>query len=236
MNERKFYDLNIAFESDREAIIKRAQELELSGICLVHTYKGEKELEAYLKEIKRLRGLTSVDIISGVMLEGEEEMVKIAKKIRKSVDIILAFGGRYQINRLACSSDYIDILAHPEKGRRDCGLDHICCKEAKDHGTVIEINFNEILSNSGFKRLDKFHLLKESVRLCMNTQAPFIVNSGAKNIWELRAGRELTSLSCVLGAGAYPSLASNSELPERLIMNNRSKIKMPLKGVVVQNE
>jgi ribonuclease P/MRP protein subunit RPP1 len=232
MNERKFYDLNVAFESDRAAIIRRAKELDLSGICLVHTYKCDLDLENYLKEIDKLRKMTDIDLISGVMLKGEE-IEKTARKIRRKVDIILALGGEYSINRIACSSDYIDILSCPEKGRRDCGLDQVCCKEAKDHSTIIELNFNELLKLQGSKRIPELHMMKELVRLCLKSGAPFIVNSGAGTIWELRGGRELSALSCVLGAGSYPSITANSEIPERIIMQNRQKKEMPLKGVQI---
>lgn len=235
MNDRMFYDLHIAFESDRESILKRAEELELAGICFVYNYKEESELENYLQEINRLRGKTSIDIISGVMLSGED-MEKTAKKIRKKVEIIIAQGGSYNINRLACSSEYIDVLSLPEKGRRDCGLDHVCCREAKEHNTIVELNFNELLKSAGSKRVRELYLMKELIRLCLKTSSPFIVNSGAGNPWELRSGRELSALSCILGAGVYPSLVSNSEIPEKLIKANRQKLEMPLKGVEIQND
>jgi len=233
MLERKFYDLDVVFESDREAILKRAEELEISGICLVHNYKSEPELECYIKTINELRKTTKIDIISGVKLTGED-MESTAKKIRRKVEIILAHGGNYNINRLACSSDYIDILCHPELGRRDCGLDHICCKLAKEHNTLIELNFKEVLKSEGSKRVKELFLMKEIVRLCMKTSAPFIVNSAASNPWELKGGRELSALSCTLGAGLYPSLVSNSELPEKTVLENRKKMDMPLRGVQIK--
>jgi len=235
MNDRNFYDLHVAFESNRKLMIERAQELELRGICFVHSYASDSELESYLDEIRQLKEKTSLDLITGVMVSGDE-MEKTAKKIRRSVELIFAYGGDYKANRTACSSDYIDILSCPERGRRDCGLDHVCCKDAREHDTFIEINFSQALNSHGFRRLRQLYLMKEAVRLCTKTQTPFIVNSGARNIWELRGGRELSSLSCVLGAGLYPSLVANSEAAEKLIAKNRQKFKMILKGVVIQNE
>ncbi|MBN2095253.1 MAG: hypothetical protein JW727_04345 [Candidatus Aenigmarchaeota archaeon] len=235
MAERKFYDLNIASGIDRVQAIKRAEELELGGICLTHCYKGESELEEYLKKIEELRSNAKLEIISGVMLNGEG-MEAIAKKLRRKVDLILAYGGNYHINRLACSSDYIDLLCHPERGRRDCGLDHVCCREAHDHNTVIEVNFGQILNSSGGKRVREIYLLKEIVRLCLKSKCPFVVNSGAKTVQGMRGGRELSALSCVLGAQIYPSIVSNSDLPEQLVKMNREKTVQPLSGVYVDYE
>lgn len=235
MSDRKFYDLHTAFEGEKEAIIKRAEELELEGICLVHCYKGEKELQDYISEILKLREKSKVQIISGVMLYGDD-MEKIAQKIRKKVDLLLAYGGKYNINRAACSSDLIDILCHPERERRDCGIDHICCKEAKEHNTIIELNFRRLLTSAGSRKVRELHLMKELVRLCTKTGAPFIVNSGARTPWELRGGRELAALSCALGANLYQSLVSNSEVPEKLISENRKRVTQPLRGVYLQYE
>lgn len=236
MTERKFYDLNVVFGEENGPIIERAKKLGLSGICLVHTCSDGQRLEEYLTKLDQLRGDAGpeIELISGVLLKGAN-LEKIAKEIRRRVDVILASGGDYEINRMACSSDYIDILCHPEKGRRDCGIDHICCKEARDHNTLLEINFREILVSQAGQRIKKLNQMKEILRLCLKTKSPFIVNSGAREMWELRGGRELSSVSYALGAQLYPALVSNSELSERLVKLNREKKRQPLSGVYIES-
>ncbi|MGC9310956.1 MAG: RNase P subunit p30 family protein, partial [Candidatus Aenigmatarchaeota archaeon] len=233
MTERKFYDLNVSFGEGGKKLVERAERLELFGVCLVHNYFDKPSFEEYLGKIEKLRENTDIDIISGVMLSGPA-FEKVAREIRRKVEIILVEGGNYEVNRKACASDFVDILSCPQRGRRDCGIDHICCKDARAHNTMIELNFRELLTSVGGQRIKELNLMKEIIRLCIKTSAPFIVNSGAKNLWELRGGRELTSLPYALGAGLFPSLASNSELPERLVKLNRDKIRQPLSGVYIE--
>jgi RNase P/RNase MRP subunit p30 len=235
MNERKFYDLNISFGENNKEIIKRAKNLGLSGICLVHKYSESGAFLDYIGEILDLRENSPIDIVSGVMLTGDN-IEKKAKELRRKVELILVYGGNYETNRLACESDYVDLLCHPEKGRRDCGIDHVCVREARAHNTLIELNFREILESPAGLRIKKLNLMKEVLRLCLKAKAPFIANSGAMDVWGMRGSRELSALSCSLGAQLYPALVSNSELPERLIGINRGKINQPLSGVYLEGD
>ena len=226
--ERKFYDLNISFDKN---FVQRAKKLGLSGICLVANSK--ENIEDYLEKIKEIKkNETNIDIITGILIdEKADKILKIAKNVRRKVELVLVSGGNYEINRIACSSDYIDILCHPDKGRQDPGIDHICCREAREHDTIIELNFRELLTATGMEKIRELNKMKEIIRLCNKTKAKFIVNSGATNIFELRGGRELCSLSFCLGASLYDSLLANSEIAEKLILKNREKLNKKIAGV-----
>jgi len=226
--EHRFYDLNVAFYN--EHLLERAEYLGLSGICIVA--RSTDNIDEYLEKIKKIREGTKIDVVTGVLIEEKpNKILGLAKTLRRKVELILVSGGDYETNRMACSSDYVDILCHPEKGRKDPGVDHICCREAKEHNTIIELNFRELISAIGMERIRELNKMKEIVRLCNKTKAKFIVNSGAKNIFELRSGRELSSLSFCSGASMQDALIANSEIPEKLISINREKLKQPIKGV-----
>lgn len=229
--EHKFYDLNASVNI--ENLLERAETLGLTGICPVINSNGN--LEEYLIKIKELRKKTNLDLITGVLIqENPNNLLKKAKELRRKFEIILVSGGNYEINRLACSSDYIDILCHPEKDRYDSGLDHICYREAKIHNTIIELNFRELLLSKGMERIKELNKMKEILRLCLKLKTKFIVNSGATEIFELRSGKELSSLSFCLGAEMYDALIANSELAEKLIFKNREKLKQPFDSVYVE--
>ncbi|MCK4428795.1 MAG: hypothetical protein KAU95_00345, partial [Candidatus Aenigmarchaeota archaeon] len=203
-----------------------AEKLNLEGICIV---SGLNNLENNLEKIKTLNEKSELNIATGVMIK--EDIEKKSKELRRKVELIFVSGGDYEINRTACSSHYVDILCHPNKGRYDCGIDHVCCNEAKAHNTVIELNFRELLTAQGMEKIRELNKLKNMLRLCIKTKANFIVNSGAVDIFELRSGRELSALSFTLGATLYDALAANSEIPRKLIAKNREKMNQPLKGV-----
>lgn len=224
--ERRFYDLNIPFGDNIQEIIERVEKLDFSGICIVSDLEN---LENNLREIKRLNERTEIDLITGVLIK--ENIEKTAREVRSKVEIVFVSGGNYEINRTACSSNYVDVLCHPEKGRYDCGIDHICCRGAKEHNTFIELNFRELLTATGMEKIRELNKMKELLRLCIRTKTNFIVNSGAVEVFELRSGRELSALSFALGANLYDALLANSVLPEKLITKNREKLNQPLKGV-----
>jgi RNase P/RNase MRP subunit p30 len=229
----RFFDLNIEAKNWKE-IMKRAKDLELVGICLV--INSKENLEEYHKKIEEIKKEAGLEIIKGILIdEDKDKIIKVAKKNRKDFELILVRGGSYEINRIACSSDYIDILSNPGKGRKDCGIDHICCKDAKEHNVTIELNFRELLKAQGMNKIRELNKMKEILRLCKRFNTNFIVNSGAKEICELRGGRELAALSYSLGASLEEALFANSEFPSKLIQKNREKILQPLRGVSLEN-
>ena len=231
--ERGFYDLNVSFYD--ENLLERAEKLGLAGICIVAS--PTDDIDEYLEKITRIRNKTKLDIITGVLIdEKPDKVLGLAKSLRRKVELILVSGGDYETNRIACSSDYIDILCHPEKGRKDTGVDHICCREAREHNTIIELNLRVLLTAIGMERIRELNKMKEIVRLCTKTKAKFIVNSGARNMYGVRSGRELSSLSFCSGAGLQEALDANSEIPEKLVLINREKLKQPLNSVYTEGE
>ncbi|OYT43757.1 MAG: hypothetical protein B6U88_00170 [Candidatus Aenigmarchaeota archaeon ex4484_56] len=225
---RIFYDLHINPEEEVNRFIRRAEELGLGGICMVED--NFENIDNYLEKLKKLKENTKIDLITGFLINNEN-IEKIAKKIRRKFDLIFVSGGDYTVNRNACSSGYVDILCHPEKNRKDCGVDHICCKDAKENNVVIEVNFGELLRLEGLQKIKELNKLKEIVRICVKTKTNFIVNSGAKYIYEMRGGRELSSLSYSLGASLYEAIVANSELPMKIVSINREKKNNILNGM-----
>jgi len=226
--DHKFYDLHVKFTNWKESI-ERAKKLELAGICFV--INSKEDIEKFLEEIDNIKNKEIV-IIKGILIdEDKNNIIKVAKKYRRKFELILVNGGVYKINRIACASDYIDILSNPGRGRKDCGIDHICCKDAREHDVIIELNFRELLISQGMDRIRELNKMKEILRLCKCFNTNFIVTSGAKDIWELRGGRELCALSYSLGASLEEALNANSRFANKLIETNRRKIVQPLKGV-----
>jgi RNase P/RNase MRP subunit p30 len=226
----KFFDLNVVFSENWREIIKRSKILQLAGICLVVNSKGN--LEKYHRKVEEIKKETSLEIIKGLMIdENKDNIIKIAKEYRRKFDLILVKGGDYEVNRITCGSTYVDILSTPGKGRRDCGIDHICCKDARENDLLIELNFKELLTAQGMDRIHELNKMKEIIRLCKIFGTNFIVNSGAKSKCELRGGRELASLSYSLGASLEEALFVNTELPYKLIQENKNRTSQPLKGV-----
>lgn len=217
-----FYDLHVHTslsigENTIDEIVDMAKKLDLSGIGIIRYYSSGR-----LEELPK----SDIDLISAVMIKPEtaDEMNEIAKKIRKKADLILVHGGNYDINRSACENSMVDILCHPELGRKDSGLDHICAKSAQENNVAIEINFREILESYKRHRIYNLSYIGKNISLCSKYGTKMIITSGSVSKWGMRSGRELASIAYLLGMELGNAIASVSTVPEELIKSNREKL------------
>lgn len=206
-----YYDLHVEV-ADAENAVKRAKLLGFSGIALMGT--PDKIL---LKD-------DNFDIISAIILKPKsvDELKNDIEKFRNKVEILAVHGGIYEINRSACEDPRVDLLCHPERGRIDSGLDHICAKAAAENGVALEINFSELLNSRS--RPKQIYFMQRNIYLCNKYGTKLITTSGASDIWEMRAPRELASIANVLGLDIGLAIDSVSSIPGEKISINREKL------------
>jgi len=226
----KYYDLHIDSEK-LEEIIEMAKLLGFSGIFVNVQNIEERRLNENLKQFLSPEKNNEIELIRGVIIKAKnkEELKAQIEKYRRKVEIIAVYGGDYEINRLACEDNRVDILYHPELGRNDSGLDHICIKSAAENNVAIEINFNEILKSKNRAKILSF--MRKNIKLCKKYEAKIIITSGATEKWEMRAPRELASIGYVLGLDLKDAIDAVSINPETKINENREK----LKGNIIGN-
>jgi ribonuclease P/MRP protein subunit RPP1 len=211
-----FYDYHIHPEIDLGGMLKNLETLGWSGVCFVC-----ESLER-IEELKKNLGKTKLDVSFGYKIQTEKpnNIPKIAKKIRKKVEMILVFGGDPEINRKACETSEVDILTHPEKGE-DQGLDHVMAKLAKKNGVSIEFNFREFLHTYKKSRANLFSKMLANAKLVKKFRSPFILTSGALDPWDVRSPSELISFGRILGLNPKDvKLSLNGEM----IRENRKRL------------
>lgn len=227
----KYYDLHIhsnnsVGENSIEELAKFAEKLGYTGIGICDHFQGLAKLKEQKKEIQKIQKNTNIEIFLGTEIQPNtpQELDKIVRKIRKQVLIVVAHGGFYNINRTACQNSMIDILAHPELGRMDNGLDEFCIREAIKNNVAIQINFREILYGYRKPRMYILSHISENIRLCNELKAKMISCSGAQTIWDIRDPRALASITNILGLELGKSLESISITPERIIKENQARL------------
>ncbi|MBI2971579.1 MAG: hypothetical protein HYY37_04155 [Candidatus Aenigmarchaeota archaeon] len=216
-----FYDLHAHTtlsigENSIEEMAAMAKRLGLSGIGVVRYHDTTEELPA----------IDGIDIISVIIIKAAnaDELAKVASNVRSTCEILMVHGGDYSVNRAACENPLIDVLCHPELGRKDSGLDHVCLKAAHDNNVAIEINFREILESYKRKRVYIMAGMKKNVRLAQKYGAPVITTSGAVSKYGMRSGRELAAITHLLGLELGDAIHSTSALPESIVRVNREKL------------
>ncbi|MBI2173460.1 MAG: hypothetical protein HYT73_04640 [Candidatus Aenigmarchaeota archaeon] len=218
----QFYDLHVHStlsigEDGVEEMAGMARRLGLSGIGVVRYY-SEK-----MQPIPKIEG---IDIVSSVIIKAQtpEAVKKAVSDVRGRCDIVMVHGGDYGINRSACENPMVDVLCHPELGRRDSGLDHVCAKAAKENGVALEINFREMVESHKRSRSFIMSSMKRNVRLFSKYDAGIVVTSSAVTKWGMRAGRELASVANLLGMELGKAIEAASSVPEGMVRTNREKI------------
>ncbi|HIG97659.1 MAG TPA: hypothetical protein HA230_04935 [Candidatus Aenigmarchaeota archaeon] len=226
------YDLHVHTslsigENSVEDVAKMAKRLELSGIGIVRYYPVTENLPK----------IEGIDLISSIMLKAAkpDELNAMAEKARSKAEILMVHGGDYDVNRAACENPLIDVLCHPELGRKDSGLDHICVRAAHDNNVAIEINFREVLESYKRNRIYVLSAMKKNIELCKKYETKIVSSSSAVTVWGMRSGRELAALTHLLGLELGKSIETSSTIPEQIIRENREKMAgKRLEGVSVE--
>ncbi len=233
----KFYDIGIQTsisggESSLGQIIHFAEKFGFNGIVIC----GKPEFLNQLKEAIKVAE-PDIEVYAGIKIEAKnpQEMRNLVNKYREEAAIVVVAGGDYDINRAACENPKVDILAHPEKGRMDNGLDEASIKFAVNNNVAIGIDFAEILHS--FRRGRSYNLshISKNVMLCKEFGAHAVLSSGARSKWDMRDPRELIALGTVLGMELNKAFDSMSTIPEQMIEKNRAKLegKIIAEGVEV---
>ena len=206
----EYYDLHVDIENI-EGAINMAKKIGFNGIALT-TQILEKKPEI------------NIDLVSCIMIKArnKDELKKEIEKNRERFEILMVYGGEYEINRAACEDSKVDLLCHPEKNRNDSGLDHVCVKAAAENNVAIEINFNEVLNARNRPKILSF--LQRNIFLCKKYNTKVVTTSGAKSIWEIRAPRELAALTYLLGHDLKSAIDSISIIPKDIVDINREKL------------
>ncbi len=220
-DNKMFYDLEVHStlsigENSAEELASMAKKLNLSGIGIV----------TYWPEVVEVPKIEGIDIISAVMIKAgnPQDLDAMARKARSKAELLLVHGGNYDVNRAACENPLIDILCHPELGRKDSGLDHICMKAANENNVAIEVNFREILESYKRNRIYMLSSMRKNVKLCIKYDVPVITCSGAVTKWGMRSGRELAAITYLLGMELGKAITTTSNVPQGFVMKNREKL------------
>ncbi len=227
-----FYDLHVHTslsigENSVEEMAHMAKTLGLAGIGIVRYANG------HLPELPEVDG---IDLVSSVMIKAKVgELNALIEKNRNRAEVLLVHGGDYDVNRAACENSAVDVLCHPELGRKDSGLDHICVRAAHDNNVAIEVNFREVLESYKRNRVYILSSLKKNIDLCSKYETPVVISSSAVTKWGLRSGRELSSIAHLLGLELGKSIDATSVLPENIVKINREKLSgHRYEGVVIK--
>ena len=238
----KYYDLHVHTNQSSgansiEEMAETAERFGWSGIAVCDHFQDMAKFRQQQNAIKAAQKLSGIEIFYGTEIQpkNQNELGRLVSKIREQVQILIAHGGDYSINRAACQNPKVDILAHPELGRTDNGLDEFCLAQARENNVAIQINFREILEGYRKPRVFILSHIAENIRLARELKAPVVACSAAQSVWDIRDPRALASIANVLGMELGDAIKTVSEIPEKIVETNKAKLsgRAPVKGVEI---
>lgn len=221
----EFYDLHVRTDEIEETV-EKASRLELTGIAVAEysdDFDGFKETRRRLKELQED---TDLDLVVSVAISPDsiKELKDDLSRYRPLSEIVTVLGGDYSINRAACQDSRVDLLAHPEYRRKDSGLDHVAAKAAAENGVAIELNTSNLLNTYGRIRSHILNHMARNITLCEKFDVPLVITSGAMDPWSLRDPRSMAAIGQILGMRLEDAMDSVSEVPGKIIEDNRKKL------------
>lgn len=178
-------------------------------LCLRNTSSGMKQLAQEIGwDATNCRYET-------VFLEAGDwgELKRKIREKREHCDVLVFEGGDEELNRKASSDSRIDVILHPEKGRKDSGIDHVVAEQAAENHMAVGFDLQQLFT----RRKKQSHVLnhwRRNLKLCEKYGAPYIITTGAREELELRAPRELMSIIDSLG---YDGRKAVSAYPENIV-------------------
>jgi ribonuclease P/MRP protein subunit RPP1 len=162
----------------------------------------------------------SIDSIkaSVKILEAEDwgELKQKIQENREGYDILAFQGGSHELNRKAFSTPKMDVVLHPEKDRKDSGMNHVDAKKAAENRVATGLSLKQVPEDPK-KQTQVLQKWRRNLKLCSKYGAPTIITTQAGMKSELRAPRDLASIIDSLG---FEGRDAASKHPEEILQKN----------------
>jgi ribonuclease P/MRP protein subunit RPP1 len=229
-----FIDLHVHYYP---GITKDAWKMGYQGLVLVKSsdelssnFNGQKDQSKNYRN-SEIRGQISTFEGVEVRAKNPEDLKRKIQKFRRKPDVLLVHGGDLKINRAALEDPRVDVLAHPYRGRRDSGFNHILAKKAAENNVTVEINLGYFLRNRNHRRQKVLAQFRELLKLNSKFDFPLVMTSGAHSIYELRSPRDSMALSSCFGMDKETAFSTLSNVPRAIIENNQFRNQLVSSGV-----
>lgn len=231
-----YYDLNMGgseFKKDL-SLINEAYRLGWNHINLLYSIDDyENSLKYRADLVKEVSVFNNFNIGFGLKLKVNKpnEIRKYIGKYRDEVDFISVIGGKNNINRSALENYQVDVLSKPYFKRSDCGINHVLAKEAVKNNVAVELCFKDVLSNFLSYRAKLISNFRDIINLQRKYKFPLIVTSGAEDIFDVRAPKDISSFFKVIGLNDDELDDVFYKYPKSLIDFSRDRKNMIYQGV-----
>ncbi len=222
-----FFDFHV---HESQELVDEVERLGYTGVV---TFKHEENKNKdYSDDLISLRKDSSFQIRWGVMIYSNniEDLKRKIQKSRNEADVLMVYGGDLRINRAACENPRVDIISHPYRGRRDCGINHISARKAAENKVAVELNVRYLLRIRPQNRYKVLGYYREILKLQRKFNFPLIITSGAHSIFELHTPLDIIALTYCFGMNEEEASFALSETPRNIIERRDISSNVVVKG------
>jgi ribonuclease P/MRP protein subunit RPP1 len=171
-----------------------ARRLGYGGIIICNHTGFEKffKPEAALK-VKGIEVFFGIE----VMADNARSLQSRIAAARSRTYFVGVHGGSEEINKAACEDQKVDVLFHPENGRRDLGI--AAAKAAQINQIAVGFDLHPLVRLRGSSRSKWLEIVRRNIALARKFELATIITTGAVSHFDLRAPRELSSLAKMAG-------------------------------------
>jgi len=172
-----------------------------------------------LKETAKEFGWSSESIECSVKIIEADDWGELKQKInknRESYDILAFRGGDHELNRKAFSTPKMDVVLHPEKGRKDSGMNHVDAERAAENNVAIGFSLQQV-PETGKRQSQILTKWRKNLKLCEKYDTPYIITTEAEKKSEIRRPRDLAAVTKSLGSEGNNPV---SKYPDEILKKN----------------
>ncbi len=188
-----------------------------------------KELGALKDSVKSLKSGIDVGLGIEINTKDSRDVKKIAKAVRRDVELVVVRGGTPEVNRIALETPEVDILTH----QSDVKINHVLAKLASKNNVSVGFVFSNILLSYKRTRISLFSDMINNAKVLKKYRSPFIISSGSLSVWDLRSPSDLLAFGKLLG---FQENRVNQTMSDRILRENRKRLgkKWVMPGVEIE--
>ncbi len=226
----RLYDLCVRTDNPKETI-NIARKLGWNGLGLIIPYSVNymKELGALKDSVKSLKSGIDVGLGIEINTRDSRDVKKIAKAVRRDVELVVVRGGTPEVNRTALETPEADILTH----QSDMKINHVLAKLASKNNVAMGFVFSNILLSYKRTRISLFSDMINNAKVLKKYRSPFIISSGSLSVWDLRSPSDLLAFGKLLG---FQENQVNQAMSDTILRENRKRLgkKWVMPGVEIE--
>ena len=189
-----FYDFNIKANDE---VIETLEKFGFKGACIFYDSEIlDENKKDIMNDFNMLNESTKINLYSGVFINqtNPQLLSKKVLKYHKKMDLIMANGGKENINRTACQMPQIDIINEPHLSNHNSGINHVLAKLLVENNIALNINYRSILKSRGYYKSKILSQINQIFNLQKKYKFNTIISSGSKSFYDVKTPKEMMIL------------------------------------------